>query len=256
MRKYLLLILVATSMLTFSSQTISSSAAPTTKKQIELRKNTKGEKITFEKKEDEQLYAIISYKKDKKENIYKIPTSKFEDAEKMIEIYGMPEEYSFSSDIKFTLKYDLDSMYDKNKNYMVPSSVLNEFLEYLDENYEKVENMNEISKEEFAVNVKNNSYFFELGLKERYMTKYEDVDLEKAEPVIEYLKNCEENDECKIKYISVIHGARYEKIYNISKEDLLKIIPMLYDKTKIKPIPEKTIDPEQKALPASEVARG
>ena len=33
-------------------------------------------------------------------------------------------------------------------------------------------------------------------------------------------ENCEENDECKIKYISVIHGARYEKIYNIFQAGL------------------------------------
>ena len=84
--------------------------------------------------------------------------------------------------------------------------------------------MENITKDEYEVNVENNTYFFEIGFKDEYMTKYEDVSLEKAQPVIDYLNECAENDECKIKYIRVIHGARYEKILNISKADLFKSV--------------------------------
>lgn len=358
MKKRLLIsILLISNIIPFALTTSLAYALPKETETIDNVADEEKQEETEEEK-DNSLHAILSYKKGKKEYIYKIPKSKFEELQIELRNYGTPEEYfvpaedivieeevlvypepqettmpwetwdehdwknynefieavnldenttanwmevfcwamgevpldkiyrdnngyyHYNPDFKdpnleprieiretvikntvtytdFILKHDLGSMYDKSSKFIVPSTSFNDFITYLNENYETIKSMDDISKEEVRIDVENNTCFFEIGLDGEYLTKFEDVELERAQPAIDYLNKCEVGEDCKIKYIKVENNVRIERILNISREDLLrKIIPMLYDKTKVQPFPKTMIDPNQEAVPPEEVAKG
>lgn len=127
----------------------------------------------------------------------------------------------------FYFRTDMPSMYDKTKKYIVPSTSQSQLLEYLEKNFEKVESFEDIKKEDLKIYVKNNSGFVEIGLKDEYITRYKDLDLEKLDEALEFLETCEKNEDCKFRYIKVLDGVREEKIINVSYDSLMKLICLL-----------------------------
>lgn len=137
-----------------------------------------------------------------------------------------------------TIKYDLDSMYNKELKYCIAYASLSDF-EILLTNYDlfNEEKANILDPNTY----KNDEYNFEAGTLDRYVTTYESVSKDDAKAIVSYIQkkqvlensipeNADPSDYYKIRVRTKNGTKLIEKVYIIPSNAFLELVSKYFSK--------------------------